>query len=379
MNIKLGFIGQGWIGKNFSDHFEERGFDMVRYAKMPEYEMNKDAIATCDIVFIAVPTPTTPQGFDDSILRSVIGIVGKGKTAVIKSTILPGTTNALAALHPDIFLMHSPEFLREASVRHDIDEPDRNIIGIPDAYVNDPEWIRRAEEVMSVLPDAPYERICSSTEAEFTKYGGNDFLYTKVVFMNLLYDLVARRGGRWEVVAENMMADPRIGTSHMQPVHQYGHMGDRPGRGAGGHCFIKDFAALRELYERELPHDQEAIVLLRAFETKNNKMLRDSGKDLDLLEGVYGRLGEDISEMEEAVVKESADIAAMERSYERKDVRTLDAAYERAGQDLEKLEEAYVEAGEELETLKELTTEHKKESEPKTTSVQGIIRGREDR
>ncbi len=288
-HITIGFVGQGWIGRNLADHFEERGFHIVRYAKEPEFENNKDAIAECDIVFIAVPTPTTLEGFDDRILRGVIPLVGKGKTAVIKSTILPGTSDMLAEAYPDIFLFHAPEFLRETSVRQDIDHPDRNIVGIPATYFSNDIWRAKADVVMEILPDAPYRSICRSIEAELTKYGGNNFLYVKVVFMNLLYDLAQKHGARWETIAENMKADPRIGASHMQPVHQYDHMHHTPGRGAGGHCFIKDFAAMRQLYEKEFPEDKEGVALLCAFETKNNRLLRDSGKDTDLLNGVYGK------------------------------------------------------------------------------------------
>ena len=286
----LGFIGQGWIGKNLADHFEERGFQTVRYAKEPEFEGNKAHIGTCDVVFIAVPTPTSLGGFDDHILRAVLPIVGKGKIAVIKSTILPGKTDELARKYPDIFLFHSPEFLRETSVRHDIDYPDRNIVGIPSEKFEDPLWQKKAQLVASVLPKAPYRTVCKAPEAELTKYGGNNFLYMKVVFMNLLFDLAGQTGARWEVVAENMKADPRIGGSHMQPVHQYSHMGLHSGRGAGGHCFIKDFAAMRELYEDLYPRDKEGSSLLRAAEEYNNKLLTSTGKDIDLLEGVYGKM-----------------------------------------------------------------------------------------
>ncbi|OGG43074.1 hypothetical protein A2841_01500 [Candidatus Kaiserbacteria bacterium RIFCSPHIGHO2_01_FULL_48_10] len=285
---KIGFIGQGWIGKHLADHFAERGFEVVRYAKEPPYNSNKDAVADCHIVFIAVPTPTTPSGFDDSILRSVIGGVGEGNIAVIKSTILPGTTDVLQKEYPDIMVFHSPEFLRETSVKHDIAFPDRNIIGVPSAHFDDPQWQQAAQKVLDVLPDAPYRVICKASEAELTKYGGNNFLYMKVVFMNMLYDLAQVYGARWDVLAKNMIADPRIGSSHMEPVHQHDHMGKDQGRGAGGHCFIKDFAALRELYEKVLPHDTETIAALRAFEAKNNTLLRESKKDLDLLTGVYG-------------------------------------------------------------------------------------------
>jgi UDP-glucose 6-dehydrogenase len=77
----------------------------------------------------------------------------------------------------------------------------------------------------------------------------------------------------------------------MQPVHQNDHMqSTQSGRGAGGHCFIKDFAAFRELYEKTLSKDAEGVALLRAFELKNNKLLRRSRKDLELLDGVYGKV-----------------------------------------------------------------------------------------
>ncbi len=286
--MKIGFIGQGWIGRHLADHFVERGFEVVRFAKESPYDVNKKAVETCHIVFIAVPTPTTPSGFDDSILRSVIGGVGKGNIAVIKSTILPGTTDALQKENPDIIVLHSPEFLRETSVTHDIAFPDRNIVGIPDRHFDDPRFQKAAQQVMEVLPEAPYRVICKAAEAELTKYGGNNFLYTKVVFMNMLYDLAQLYGVRWDVLAANMVADPRIGSSHMEPVHQHDHMGAESGRGAGGHCFIKDFAALRQLYEKVLPKDTETIAVLKAFEAKNNALLRESKKDIDLLTGVYG-------------------------------------------------------------------------------------------
>ena len=359
MSNKIGFIGQGWIGKNLADHFEERGFDVVRYAKEPEFAMNKESIAECDIVFIAVPTPSTPEGFDDSILRAVLPVVGEGKTAVIKSTILPGTTDELAQLYPDRFVMHAPEFLREATVRHDVDNPDRNIVGIPSPFFEHEEWKAKAEELMRILPDAPYKAICRAPEAELTKYGGNNFLYVKVVFMNLMYDLAMEHGARWENVAENMKADPRIGNSHMQPVHQLPHLRGKAGRGAGGSCFIKDFAAFRQLFEDKLGHDKEAIALLRAFESKNNQLLRQSGKDVELLEGVYGALGEDIAEIEESLMKEGDDIEAMEKAYERSDLPTLEAAYNRAGEDLAKLSDAFERTGEEIATIEEILVDKK--------------------
>lgn len=282
--MKIGCIGQGWIGRNYADHFEERELSLVRYAKEDEYEQNKERIRSCDIVFIAVPTPTTPSGFDASIVEEVLPLVGRGKIAVIKSTIVPGTARRLQKKFKDRIILYSPEFLREAYARYDVDRPERNIIGLPSDTAR---HRAAAKRVMKILPKAPYERICSSEEAEMTKYAGNTFLYMKVVYMNMLYDLARALGGDWNVIAENLAADSRIGSSHLQPVHASGHA-DTKGRGAGGHCFIKDFAALRSLYA-SLLDDPLGRRVFESLEDKNAALLADSGKDADLLEAVYGR------------------------------------------------------------------------------------------
>ncbi|HYC34722.1 MAG TPA: hypothetical protein VEC13_03235 [Candidatus Paceibacterota bacterium] len=275
--MKIGFIGQGFIGKNYADDFENRGYEVVRYAKEEPYTQNEGKIKDCDIVFIAVPTPSLPTGFDYSIVRSVLALIGEGKTAVIKSTILPGLTSKLQAEFPHIFIFHSPEFLREATAAFDAAHPDRNIIGMP---LETEEMKAKAKMVLDVLPKAPYELLCPSIDAEMVKYAGNCFLFTKVVFMNILYDTVAKLGGSWDRVKDAVGHDPRIGLSHMSPV-------DQNGRGAGGHCFIKDFKAFKDFYKATVG-EELSMEVLDALEQKNIRLLRESNKDLDLLKGVYG-------------------------------------------------------------------------------------------
>lgn len=283
MKLSVGFIGQGWIGKHYADDFEARGVTVVRYGLESEYAGNKEAIATCDVVFIAVPTPTTKDGFDDSIVAGVLPLVGRGKIAVLKSTMLPGTTEKMQKLFPDIVVLTSPEFLRESNAAHDAAHPERNIIGIPEEGTT---YSDAAELVLSVLPQAPYSRVMTARQAELVKYAGNVFLAMKVVYANMLYDLSSALGSEYEPIREALGADPRIGYSHLQPVDASGHS-TTAGRGAGGHCFIKDLEAFRELYERELG-DAKGNELLGAIVRKNIQLLTDSGKDLDLLEGVYG-------------------------------------------------------------------------------------------
>lgn len=282
----VGWIGQGFIGKNYADHLEETGHAVVRYSLDPQYVGNKDKIQECDVVFIAVPTPTTPQGFDDSLLRSVIPLTKDGATVVIKSTILPGTTEKLQELLPTRFVMHAPEFLRESTAADDVRHPIRNIVGIPK---DTPEYRERAAAVMQLFAPSPYDRVTSAREAELIKYAANCILYTKTVFVNLLYDLALSEHADWNEIRDALKADPRIGPSHLDPVHKSGPTATTVGRGAGGHCFIKDFEALRRMYA-ELG-DEKGLAVFTALLEKNNALLRGSGKDLDLLDGVYGKQG----------------------------------------------------------------------------------------
>jgi UDP-glucose 6-dehydrogenase len=128
IDLTIGFIGQGWIGKHYADDFESRGYTVVRYSTEPQHVINAAAIGQCDIVFIAVPTPTVTvdgtQRCDISIVREVLHLVGEGKIAVIKSTIPPGTTCGLQSEFPTLWVFHSPEFLTEANAAYDASHPE---------------------------------------------------------------------------------------------------------------------------------------------------------------------------------------------------------------------------------------------------------------
>ncbi len=274
----IGFVGQGFVGSAYADEFEKRGFKTVRYALEDPYKNNKEKIKNCDIVFIAVPTPTTEKGFDDSIIRGAIKLVGSGKIAVIKSTILPGTTASIQKENPKIFVFHSPEFLSEATALWDAANPNRNIVGIPKLSK---DYKDEARKVLAVLPKASFELITSSEEAELIKYGGNCWFYFKVIFINMLYDVAKAKNIPWKTVRDAMSADPRIGRTHLDPVH-------KSGRGAGGHCFIKDFAAFTNMYH-DMVGDENGLKVLESLRDKNVDLLLRSGKDLELLAGVYGK------------------------------------------------------------------------------------------
>ncbi|HXK31703.1 MAG TPA: hypothetical protein VJZ94_03175, partial [Candidatus Paceibacterota bacterium] len=227
---------------------------------------------------VAVPTPTTPKGFDPGIVQEALSLIGKGKIAVIKSTVLPGSTVELQKQNPGIVVLYAPEFLSEGSAAYDAAHPFSNIVGLS---VDDEVHRAAAQKVLTVLPEAPFVQICTSTEAELIKYSHNLNGYFQVILANVLYDTAQTLSADWEKVREALDHDPYVANRYGKPVH-------KTGRGAGGGCFIKDFAAFRELYKKLLPKDTKGLAVLAALEQKNIELLKTSGKDTDLLSGVYG-------------------------------------------------------------------------------------------
>lgn len=281
---RIGFVGQGWIGKNYADEFEKRGYKTVRYALEEPYRKNKEKVAEADIVFIAVPTPTTPKGFIDAIVRDAVSNVGEGKVAVIKSTLAPGTTRSIQKQYPKVLVMHCPEFLSRSTAKQDAAHPIQNIIGIP---VNSKKYTDAAKRVLAVLPKAP-SMIVSSETAELYKYVHNTTLFARSIYMNLLYEAAEQLGVDWDDIKQAIQNDPMI--AFQTPTVSHWHIEPRHtgGRGIGGDCHIKDMETFSRLYQ-DLVGDKKGARIFDAMKDKNITLLLKSKKDLDLLSGVYGK------------------------------------------------------------------------------------------
>jgi len=276
--LLIGFVGQGFVGGSYADDFEKRGYSVVRYSLEPKYIGNKEAIGACDIVFVCVPTPTTPKGFDSSIVESALKLVANGKIAVIKSTMLPGMTKKMQKKFPRLTILFSPEFLNASTAKQDAANPFSNIVGMP---LSDAKHKKAAELIHSMLPNAAFAHTATSEEAEVYKYAHNVSGFTQILTYNIMYDLARHLGADWNSIQKALEADPMVSNWYIKPVH-------KSGRGAGGACFIKDFAAFAKLY-RDTVGKKEGIEFLKAAEKKNIMLLVGTGKDLDLLEGVYGK------------------------------------------------------------------------------------------
>jgi len=276
---KIGLVGQGFIGKNYADDFEKRGFNVIRYSLEEPHINNKEKIKECHVVFIAVNANTTPAGFDDSNIREALELVGEGNIVVIKSTLIPGMTKELQKDYKTITILFSPEFLSEATAAHDARNPFSNIIGIP---IDDKSHRNAAESIHEVLPKALFSITCDSDEAEIVKYSHNVAGFMQVITFNLMYDMATSMGLQWDTIKKALTADPFVNNHYINPVH-------KSGRGAGGHCFIKDFAAFSQIYKKVVG-DELGVRALKSLEDKNVDLLVKSGKDLNLLNGVYGKI-----------------------------------------------------------------------------------------
>lgn len=252
---KIGIIGQGFVGTAVREKFKQR-FNIYTYDKFDNekclmyvnQKVNEslrlslsDIISNCEIVFVCVPTPMFENGeCDTSIVESVIDDMSKEcesqdrkVTAVVKSTVPPGTTNKLNSISNKVTVVFSPEFLTEANAVEDFDKQNRIVLGID--YV---ELIKPINSMFaSVFPNADIINI-NSIEAEMTKYMTNLFLATKVSFFNDMYSICEKLNINYDNVIEATMHDPRIGKSH---YHVPGPDGDR---GFGGTCFPKDLSAM---------------------------------------------------------------------------------------------------------------------------------------
>lgn len=271
MNYIIGIMGSsGYVGGASKKYFQKINADVRLYDKYKN-EGSLEQIQEADIIFIAVPTPydEVSGGFDLSFVRDAVAGLRGEKIIVLKSTILPGTTERLQKEFSHHRFLFNPEFLTQATADSDMQYPDRQLVGYT------AESYSSAGTVLRVLPLSPFERIMPATEAEMVKYFNNTWFATKVTFANQIYELCRALGVNYEIVREAAAMDKRIGPSHLD-VHHGGY------RGYGGACLPKDTRALIQLGEAvNVPME-----LLKKVEELNNRLR--AKQEADTREEVHG-------------------------------------------------------------------------------------------
>lgn len=255
---RCGIIGVGMVGGALKKYFEnKKEYQLFLYDKKGIGSLEE--LNQADFIYICLPTPYKENlGCDTSIIEEAIKQIQGEKTIIIKSTVIPGTTDVLQKKYPQHKFLVNPEFLTELTADQDMNYPDRQIVG----YTEKSYTI--AKDILQQLPLAPFERILPAKEAEMVKYFGNTWFSTKVIFANQMYDLCKKLGIDYERVMDGAAADKRIGRTHLKVWHK-GY------RGYGGKCLPKDIRAFIRFAD-ELGINLE---LHKVVEKINNQLMKE--------------------------------------------------------------------------------------------------------
>jgi UDPglucose 6-dehydrogenase len=235
---KIGIIGLGILGKTLFDWLEKRKIEVYGYDKFKNFG-SLEEVDKAKIIFLCLPTPYDPKtGYDLSALEENIKYFKKPKIFVIKSTVLPGTTEYFQKKYKIHKFLHNPEFLREKSPYEDFIKPDIQLIG----YTKESKNL--AKEILKLLPQAPYTKIVDSKISELSKLSINDFLSLKVIFANQIYDLCQKLKINYDNLREILENEPRLGKTHFKVFYE-GY------RGFGGKCLPKELKATLVLYKNK--------------------------------------------------------------------------------------------------------------------------------
>ncbi len=310
--MKISVIGCGYVGAVTGACFAELGNNVcfididdnkikkIQSCRSPIFEPGLDAlleqnasrissstviqegITGSDCSFICVGTPSNRDGsINLKYIKSAAEEIGKAlrtmknHTVVVKSTVVPGTTEdviipllekfSLKNVKEEFSVAMNPEFLKEGTALNDFFHPDRIIMGIGD------------EHGKMVLEELYQSFSCpklftSIKTAEMTKYVSNAFLATKISFSNEIGNLCKKLDIDVYEVMKGVGLDHRIGPKFLNA-----------GAGFGGSCFPKDVSALIALAER---NGENPILLKSAIEINQQQ----PGRLVELLKSRVGEL-----------------------------------------------------------------------------------------
>lgn len=254
------------------------------------------AVLDTDVTFIAVGTPSKPDGsINLNYIRKAAQEIGDSLAkkeryhlVVVKSTVIPGTTQnvvkPILQKHSgkkcgrDFGLCMNPEFLREGSAVEDTLHPDKIVIGEHDETSGD---ILQSLYEDFYKVDVPPVLRTNLTTAELVKYANNAFLATKISFINEIANICQQISGTdITEIAEAIGLDHRINPCFLEA-----------GLGYGGSCFPKDIRSLiayskRKGYNPKLLQAVEETNLRQPYTavSLSRKFLRDlNGKNIAVL------------------------------------------------------------------------------------------------
>ena len=240
--MNIGIIGQGFVGnaiyQKLNKYYKVFTYDLMAKLSNSTFE---ETIERCKIVFVCLPTPMNSDGscnldIIDKVLTQINEYTDTERIVVIKSTIIPGSTDKFNAKFKNIDIIFNPEFLTEANAVDDFENQSRLLLG------GSLKSTTKIKQIFSaVFRKTPRIIKTDAKSAELVKYVTNTFLATKVSFANEIYKLCESLELDYDKIIEMATLDPRLGDSH------WGVPGPDGDFGYGGHCFPKDLAAIVQM------------------------------------------------------------------------------------------------------------------------------------
>ena len=231
-NFNVGVIGCGFVGEgqafSFSPISDVKVYDLDDKKSTASLE---DTLKS-DYIFVCVPTPMKKDGSQDTkFIEDFFKIAISGPIYIIKSTVVPGTTNSLIEKYKNLDIIFSPEFLTERTAKLDIITQTRIILGGNSKLTSKVRKLFEARFMNKNIIET------DSLTAEYIKYMNNTFFASKVSIMNEFYRFAKKLGVDWDKALYGFVSDQRIGDSHL-------HVPGPDGKfGFGGTCFPKDINA----------------------------------------------------------------------------------------------------------------------------------------
>jgi len=229
-----------------------------------------EAIGECDLVFIAVGTPSR-RGDGHADLKYVYQAVRelapwlRGYTVIVdKSTVPVGTARNVKRIvteenpEADFEVASNPEFLREGAALSDFMRPDRVVIGVETERAE--QALRELYQPLNLI-ETPMV-VTDLESAELIKYAANAFLATKISFINEMSALCEAVNADVHAVARGIGLDGRIGSKFLHP-----------GPGYGGPCLPKDTRALVRIAQENNVTSRIVEAVMEVNEAQKARMI----------------------------------------------------------------------------------------------------------
>ncbi len=229
----IGIIGNGFVGEAqafaFSPVSDIKIYDIDPLKSTHNLKQTHDS----DFVFVCVPTPMYDNGNQNlEFVEKVFKHATEKPIYILKSTVLPGTTDKLKETYSQLKIVFSPEFLTERTSKLDMLTQNRIIVGGKKSITSQ---VRKIYELRFKNKNVIET---DSKTAELIKYMNNSFFATKVAIMNEFKLLSDKLGTNWGDALNGFASDGRVGDSHLDVPGPDGKLG------YGGKCFPKDVNAL---------------------------------------------------------------------------------------------------------------------------------------